>query len=501
MNRQFRFSVLIMAALLLTACAPPMYHATNQQITEVQQNTQKADKRYQQMTKKRSVSKPVVHKQPRWLRQHVTIHGRNLPFSFVVNKILKDTGVFVSFDSTVNKNKKLSMDFHGQVGAALKDVAAQTNYAYSLSNDTMSWSAFQTKTFDISFMPGTSSYMVGKSNQSSTTSTIAGSTATSESNQFSNLHGALSVWDDLHQTLNQLKSKQGDVSVSEATTSVTVHDHPENVVAITHYINQLNQSLSREVALSVQVLNISLNRGFNYGINWKLLYKDMNLAYGGAGGLAQPVALQTLGNNMSALTGPGSAAGFVLRATDGKWAGTDMFLNALSQQGRVSTVTRPRVVTLNNQVAEIDINTQQSYLKQVSTTTVGAASASETSLTPGTVKTGFTLYILPKVKGKQVYLQISSVISRLLNIATISANPNSSATNNNQIQLPTVNEKRFNQRSLVPSGSTLVLAGFKQTHNETGSTKVLDQAALGGRGASQENEETIVLITPTILHG
>jgi len=169
--------------------------------------------------------------------------------------------------------------------------------------------------------------------------------------------------------------------------------------------------------------------------------------------------------------------------------------------GHVSIATEPRLVTLNNQIAEIGINQLQGYLESIAVTTQGVTGTTTTALTPGIVKTGFSLYILPKIKGKKVYLQISSDLSSLRNIQVFTAERQDLANGKqgtvSQIELPTVNEKIFNQRSVVESGDTLVIAGFRQVRNETANTRTFGIPS--SQGAKKTNLETIVLITPTIL--
>lgn len=433
---------------------------------------------------------------PDWLKRQISIHVRDASFDFIAQRILRGTPGVVSYDNDVNPKKRLSFQFRGTIKGALDALEAKSGYGYSIDGNTVTWSAYLTRNIDISFMPGASTYLLGqRESQSNNSSSNSTDVTAGVNNQFSNLQASLSVWQDLTATLNTLKSKQGSVFVSQATTTVTVHDRPSRVRAMQAYIDDLNVKLSREVALQVQVLEVDLNRGFNYGINWQLVREYMNVHFGIAAALGRPVSLPSLGDNTSA-----GAAGFIIKSMQGKWAGTDMLINALSQQGKISTVTRPRVVTLNNQVAEIDINTQTGYLREVTSSIVGNPTTTAVSLTPGNVKTGFSLFLLPKIVKQDVYLQISSTISNLLGITTVTSSPDLTAQNTAQIQLPTVTEKRFNQRTLVPSGSTLVLAGFKQLRNEANNTKLFKLNDLGSRGAKQSNSETIVLITPTVIN-
>lgn len=489
-------------ALVLAACTHPMYQSAEHGIDDTRTQIATAKDEYA-LLKHKADSKFAAYRlakfrkkhAPAWLKRHIAFRANDATFAFIAQKILTGTPAMAAFEPGVDQAKKLSFNYRGTVGGALNALQAKSSYGYRIDDNVVTWSVMLSKTFDISFMPGASNYLLGQRSTQGGPNTMPQELNTRADDQYSNLKGRLSIWEDLYHTLNQMKSKEGEVFVSQATTTVTIRDTPARLKAIEEYLDYLNRTLSREVALQVQVLEVDMNNGFNYGIDWQLVRHFMDVAIGAQGALARPVSLTSLGANTN-----DSAAGFIIRGKEGsRWEGTNMLINAISQQGKVSTVTRPRVVTLNNQVAEIDINTQTGYLREVNTTTVGAASVTNTALTPGTVKTGFTLFLLPKIQKKNVYLQISSTISSLLGIVNIKGNPNASAENNSQIQLPTVTEKHFNQRTLVPSGATLILAGFKQVHNEANKSEVFRASPLGSRGAKQGNTETIVLITPTVL--
>src|SRR4029078_680475 len=70
------------------------------------------------------------------------------------------------------------------------------------------------------------------------------------------------------------------------------------------------------------------------------------------------------------------------------------------------------------------------------------------------------------------------------------------------IQVPTVVAKHFNQRAVVPSGTTLVITGFKQLRDRTQLASIPGgnlADKLASRGSDRDTVQTIVLITPTIL--
>jgi type IVB pilus formation R64 PilN family outer membrane protein len=258
----------------------------------------------------------------------------------------------------------------------------------------------------------------------------------------------------------------------------------------------MNQSLSRQVVLDVQVIEVTLNKSFNYGIDWNLVRSFVHSRYHA-----------TLNNTNSSQLNAAldNSNTFLLQASSGIWNGTDTIIHALATEGKVSVSTQPRVVTLNNQVAEIGINTQTTYLASVSTT-VTPQVGSTTALTPNTVTTGFTLYLLPKIQGDNVYLQITSTLANLVKLQKYDSKEGAvsdtatSTSSGDVITAPVITQKRFNERAYVPSNATLVLAGFKQLRNEANKNSVFGQDALGGYGGNQDNVETIVLITPTIIN-
>lgn len=510
-GRRLLSSLLLSLTIFISACTPPIYKDTERNYTSAETELKAKRIRYEnpqlplQAVTANNITLGAIHLQPGWLHKRITVRGNNLPFEMFVGKVLSNTTGFAVYENDVNRNAPISLNYSGTIKGALDALAAKSNYAYDLDGDTLVWSGFVTKTFDISFMPGASQYLLGRSkdNQgatSGTASTTGGTgTATGISNnsQFSSLQGSLSIWKDLKNSLESMRSKQGKIIVSEATTTITVRDRPENMRVIANYLASMDKNMSQQVALDVQVLEVSLDKSFNYGINWGLVRNFMSGAVAARIGstdsannylstAGEPFNIQALGNSSSTL-------GVGILGNTGLWKGTNLFINAIAQQGKVNVSTQPRVITLNNQVAEIGINRQTTYLAQMSTTqTLNVGNT--VTMTPGVVSSGFSLFLLPKIQGNNVYLQISSTLSSLEKLDRITA-----GEQKNIIQLPVVAEKRFNQRTVVPTGSTLILAGFKQLANSANKVSMFESDALGGKGGAQSNVETIVLITPTVI--
>lgn len=453
-----------------------------------------------------------LSRSPAWLKTRIIIRGDDLPFSYYARTIVNGGGRFVimQYQQGLDQNMKISMNYTGPIKGALDLLAAKSGYLYSIDCRNINWQAYVTRTFDIAFMPGSSDYMMGKASGGGRATTTTGGSTTAQTvnailddsaaSQYSNLKGTLSIWKDVETSIRQLLSPEGRLVVSEATTTVTVRDKPANVNLVSKFIANFNNNISRQVLVKVQILDVTLSSAYNFGINWNVVES--------AFGNGQYILNATLGTPVSITNISGGSIPQIGIQKSATGTGVGALINALSQQGKVSVVTEPRVVCLNNQVSAIRIVSQTGYLASVQNTTVagtgGTGSTVTSQITPGTLVTGLTLYILPKIMGNKIYLQVNADLSNSLGIKTISsttgATPSATSTSA-AIQVPDVTQKQFNQRSVIASGDTLILAGFRSITNNTGADQLLGSQALGGQGSTQANEETIVLITPIILQG
>lgn len=522
-------ALLFSSLLLLTSCHSKLYNQTEANIADVKLGEQAA----RQMSDRKAQKAPALvlnkglyvdrtpislAKNPTWLRNHVVIRGDQLPFSYYSRTIARGAGghILTKYQTDLNQALTISVNYSGTMRGALDLLAAKTGYIYTVSCNTIYWRAFVTKTFQVAFMPGGTDYLLGKPEGSTanTANTSAQGAQGSVSNyvssdasadEYSSLKGSLSIWRDITATIKQLISKEGQFNVSESTTSVTVRDRPNNVSLIGQYIANLNHNLSKQVLVKIQILETELQNDYNYGINWQLITKAfhnspfiLNASYG------TPVSITSLTTQMaSALTGSVPAVPQFGTQGNGKVPSYTILFNALNQQGKTSVVTEPRTLCMNNQVSVVRIAREEGYVASIQNTSLaGSGSTGGTNnlgtvtsqVTPGSVITGLTLYILPKILGDRIYLQVNADLSNNNGFTVF-------GPTNSQVQLPNITLKHFNQRSVIHSGDTLILSGFRQLTNQSGAMQFLKSQTLGGKAAAQINRETIVLITPFILPG
>lgn len=505
-QKAFKFILLTFALTFLFGCT--IKQALDSTNTRIDQDTKKihtlrADSEVIQpaaISKANAYAdrKPLTaEEQAFWMKNTISVNGRNLPLNFVVSRILRSTNVAIKYQPSIRKNRSVTLNYSGTIKGALDEISEKTGYAYEVTEDSITWVDIVTKTFNIAFIPGTSAYLVGgtgssgngtTSNATNVFSSGSGVSSTGglADSQYSSLTATLSVWEDLKGALNDLKSADGKVFVSQATTSVTVADHPTNVAAMSEYIKQFNHEMSRQVRLKVQVLELSLDKSHEYGVDWNAVIHSGSVTTNIGGKLLSSVS-SVVGSSAAPVT-----------FSVGKAGGPQSVISALSLQGKLSVVTEPTAVTMNNQIAEIRITRDTSYIQSVATNFY-TQTGSSTTVTPGIVTDGFSLYLVPKVEDDKIYLQISSNLSTLLSLDTASTGTGQSNSSNVTISVPVLSVKKFNMRSLVQNGSTLIIGGFKQVHNETKQTGFLGINALGGNAVRNQNIETILLITPTII--
>lgn len=534
--------LIVIALFGLASCNSPVYKQTEGNVAVAKIKTLHARRKFDNQGN-RSPSLVVkqgpyvdttpisLEREPSWLHNLIVLRGDSLPFSYYSRTIATGAGahILTKFQQGLDPTVAVTLNYSGSVKGALDLLASKTNFVYKIRNNRIYWQAFVTKTFDVAFMPGGTDYFMGSAKGGSDANSITGgsnnasaanyTTSDASDSEYSNLKGTLSLWKDLRVTLEQLRSPEGKFVVSESTSSITVRDKPSNVELVEQFIRNLNNNLSKQVLVKVQVLEVALESDFLFGIDWGIIARAFNKSpfvinanYGTPITISNSLlpSTNTTGKTGTAYEGALPPGLPPIPNPGSPLPSYTILVNALKQQGRTSVVSEPRVICLNNQVSVVRVVQSRGYVASIQNTSLAGSTSSGTNnnnnlgtvtsqVTPGNVVTGLTLYILPKVLKSNIYLQINADISTLENLATF---PSTASTSNvTQIQLPQVAIKHFNQRSMIKSGDTLILSGFRQVGNAANTQQFMATQALGGRGSQQQSRETIILITPIVLHG
>lgn len=397
----------------------------------------------------------------------------------------------------------------GSLKGLLDTVAARFGVSWKYAEGVIQFFHTEARSFQISAIPGDSSFSASVTSGATSTGGAAssggggsggsggsgggaGRTGVNASNtQNTAVASRLSVYTSIEEAIKVMLSPYGKVLASPATGSITVVDTPDSLDRIATYIDRENKSLSRQIAINVTVLSVTLRDTDQYGINWSAVYQSLNRRFG-------------ISNVYEGATSTGliSLTAGIPTTSTSRLAGSQAVIQALSEQGKVRRQTTASVVTLNNQPVPVQVARQTSYLQSLQSSLV-AQVGTTTSLTPGVVTSGFNMSILPHVLANgTVMLQFSTDISTLRRIRTIVGTSSATGGVTSQIESPELDTRNFLQRVAMKSNETLIISGFEQTDDN------LDRAGLGdprnpalggGLSASSSKEVIVVLITPVAM--
>lgn len=331
----------------------------------------------------------------------------------------------------------------------------------------------------------------------------------------------LALWDSIEDGVRQVVGEDGTLSFSRVSGMVTVTASPYIVARVASYIAGWNERLSRQVAISVKVLQVNIANTDAYGIDLRAVFQSGK----GAVGLGSPYFIEAGSSTTAAGAGLFSMA---LLDKSSPWKDSTAIMEAISTLGKTSLVTSSTVTTLNNKVAPVQVSTAQNYVKETTITTSGTGVDKdvEVSLETDTLNYGFTMEILPRIldHGRLIVL-FSLTLSDLLALEdfqigagdqseeTTNSGVVNGATGNNAsendsslaitaVQLPKMQIRGFMQEIAMRSGATLVLTGFERVQ-DTANTSGIGRPRMtifGGREANENSRDVlVVLITPEVL--
>lgn len=287
--------------------------------------------------------------------------------------------------------------------------------------------------------------------------------------------------EDIEKNIRSMLSLN-QMSFSKATGVITITDRPEVLDRVQAYLDTENESITKQILINVEVISVSLTDKDQLAIDWDLVYKSADWEFG-------------LANTFPGISGGGSSSIGIIDTANSPWAGSKAIIQALSEQGRVSSHKAPSVTTLNLQAAPVQIGKVKGYLAS-SQTTQSANVGSSTALMPGSITSGFNMSLVPMVlPEKQLLMQLAINMSGDPTFETIESG-------DSMIQNPSYDLQIFNQSVKLRSGQTLVLSGFDQTTEKAALSGLGDARNFwmgGGRSRDTSRDMVVVLITPIIM--
>ena len=402
-------------------------------------------------------------------------------------------------------DEAFQLNYTGSLSGLLDYISNKYSIWWKHKKGQVSFYKMETRVFTIYALPTESSMSASLSGTpiSNSGSGSGGSTTLSMSSNVT-----LSFWQNIESGIRQVMGSQGEMLIDSTSGSVTVTAPPFVMQKIATYVQALNEKLSRQVAISVKVLQVALENSDQYGLNLEAIFNSKSLALSTAG----------------VFTPTESAGTITMTLLDTKWKDSNSIIQALSTQGKTALVTSTSVTTLNNKVAPVQVTTQENYVKEttIERDNYGSDdSSTSVEMETDTLNYGFTMEILPRIldNGRLIML-FSMTLTDLISLTTFSSDGSSSSgtsdsedeesgssnngsdTETTVVQLPKMQTRGFVQEIAMRSGSTLVLTGFETVQNKTSTAGVGQPrlSVLGGKAFANQNRTVLViLLTPEIL--
>ncbi|RIJ29809.1 secretin N-terminal domain-containing protein [Henriciella algicola] len=238
-------------------------------------------------------------------------------------------------------------------------------------------------------------------------------------------------------------------------------------------LRQLDQP-QQQVLIEATIVEANLTNELRYGVQWSLIEDQIRETFTDAASGAVSSRF------------PGFSLAYVS-------ADIEAVVNALANVTDVEVISSPRVTTLNNRSALLQVGDQVPVISQtaVSVTDPNAPVVNSVNFRD----TGVILSVTPRIRsGGLIEIDIIQEVSGV------------SETTTSGIDSPTISQRRIQSTLVVPDGSTAVLGGLMSSTRsltETGVPVLKDVPVLGklfsATGDADRRSELVILIRPTLV--
>lgn len=232
------------------------------------------------------------------------------------------------------------------------------------------------------------------------------------------------------------------------------------------YLKNLQDKVQLQVLIDVQLLSVTMNKGKTTGVDWSQLYALQDIDIGFNKLFHKNVSEFEGGLITTAVAGGGQSENshLVNIAASGT---LNEIIKFLKTQGDVSSISNPKVLTLNNQPAIISAGTEYFYKITTAQTLAGGSTGTTTEEeNVQSVFAGVLLDITPEISDdKTITLKINPSLSE-------TAYDISSVQSENRTMPPDLKRRQLSSVVTVKDGNRIILGGLINTSNTVNENKV-----------------------------
>jgi general secretion pathway protein D len=366
-------------------------------------------------------------------------------------------------------------------------ILKENNLTYSLENNILKISYLETKMFNIDYILSQrksesktnitlSSEGAGKSTTTTgtttTTSQDSGGGAAGKSGMKIDSTDEVAFWHqldlELQDVLNRPQDayKAGAPIINKNAGIITVTATVKQMERFEQYLKKLQDKVQLQVLIDVQLLSVTLSEGKTTGVDWSQLYalQDMDLSIDKL--FHKNISEFKDDKITTAIAGGGAAENshLIKLSASGK---LNEVIKFLKTQGDVTSISNPKVLTLNNQPALITAGTEYFY-KIISTQTLatGTSGTQSTSEDLQSVFAGVLLDITPEISGDDtITLKINPSLSETTSDIALTESTD-------RTMPPDLRRRQLSSVVTVKDGNRIILGGLINTSNNINKNKV-----------------------------
>lgn len=300
----------------------------------------------------------------------------------------------------------------------------------------------------------------------------------------------LEFWKNIETSIKSMIDSKAKISMDPSNGTVAVTADPNDIKKVAKFINEQNVRLSRQVAISVKVLQVNVDDSDNFNLDLAAAFKD---PAGGSFGISGISGSADVTDNLTLNLVP-------------KNVSIDAAIQALSKQTTTTLITSGTVTTLNNKPAPIQVVKKQNYISEITKTNSGGDSDYyDISTETEEIETGFTMNVLPRIlEHGRVMMMFNLTLSDLLSLDKVNLDNGSGegGSGGQYIQNPVIESRGFSQEVVMTSGQSLVLTGYERVENTTEKTGVgsaTNSLLGGGANAEKVRSMLVIILTPVVL--
>lgn len=298
----------------------------------------------------------------------------------------------------------------------------------------------------------------------------------------------IDLWGNIVTAVKSMLGQGSSLITDPMNGTLTITATPTEIKKVAKFVHEQNVRLSRQVAISVKVLQVEVDERHGFGFDLDAAFKDRTQNGGN---------ISLIGAN-----GPGGLAdgnsGLSMKILSGEVT-INAAMQALATQGTTTLVTSGTVTTMNNKPAPIQVIKKQNYISEY-TKTVDSEQSYDITVETEEIETGFTLDVLPRIMDHGRLMMLFSLsLSDLLALENVNLDQSKES---GYIQNPITEERGFSQEVALKSGETLVLSGYErvETKSQKEGLGAVNNNILGGKQSQDKSRSIVViLLTPVVL--